>query len=89
MAHFIVLSEAQAVLGVWSTPHGVAASRWAMELGLTYPGCRVQVEQAPDFDALKSRLPELCFGAHAPEPVDPLVRKRAPSSPGWTAAAAS
>lgn len=83
MTHFIVLTESSSVLGVWASEKTVDASRWGFELSLTYPNCRVRVEQAPDFESLKERLGGLDFAGHRPEAVGLRVRA---SSGRWPAA---
>jgi hypothetical protein len=54
MPYFIMLRDRQGVVGVWSTNHRVSATRWGLELSLTYPRCGVVVRQAPSFAAFKA-----------------------------------
>lgn len=83
MTNYIVLSDGRDVLGVWCSTKSVRASRWGLELSLTYPGCDIWVEAHASFDDLKMRHPDLDFAAHRPEPIGSMLRTRAPSSPAW------
>ncbi len=77
MPYFIVLADQQTVLGLWEDHRDVAASRWGLELSLTYPRCSVMVRQAASLDELRARCPGLQFGDLQAEP---LSKSRAPAS---------
>ncbi|NJK90223.1 MAG: hypothetical protein HC923_13100 [Myxococcales bacterium] len=52
MPYFIVLKDREGVLGVWTTRDRVVATRWGLQMSLTYPGCGVTVRRAPSLQAL-------------------------------------
>ncbi len=84
MPFFIVLHDHDGLVGVWTTPDEVAATRWGLELSLTYPGCRTLVRRASDFETLKAQHRNLDFGNHVAQPVGRMRRpsvSRGVSSP--------
>jgi len=68
--YFIVLRDREGVSGVWSTDNRVSATRWGLELSLTYPGCGVIVRCAESLSALAALEPTLDFSAHVAESLD-------------------
>jgi hypothetical protein len=56
MRHFVLVGDADEVLGVWEAQDEVSADRLRLRLSLTYPGCKTHVRQATDFESLKSML---------------------------------
>jgi hypothetical protein len=74
MPHFILLRDREGVVGVWSTEDGVTATRWGLELSLTYPGCGVVIRRAASLSAFAATEPSLDFSGHDAEPLD--VRRR-------------
>ena len=70
MPHFILLRDREGVVGIWTTDDGVTATRWGLELGLTYPGCGVVIRRAASFAAFAATEPGLDFTGHAAESLD-------------------
>lgn len=70
MPYYIMLRDREGVSGVWSTASQVEATRWGLELSLTYPGCGVVVRNAPSFAAFKAMEPSMEFGTHEAESLD-------------------
>lgn len=70
MRYFIMLRDREGVVGVWTTDSGVSATRWGLELSLTYPSCGVIVRKAASFEAFKAQEAALDFGGHEAESLD-------------------
>lgn len=68
MRHYVIVEDAQEVLGVWEAPDRTTADRLRLTLSLTYPGCRTHVEQASDFEAFKDAVPNFDLTGLEPEP---------------------
>jgi len=75
MLYYIMLRDREGVVGVWSTNSGVSATRWGLELSLTYPGYGVIVKSAANFEAFKQSEPGVDFSGHDAESLD---RRREP-----------
>lgn len=70
MPYFILLRDREGVVGVWTTEDGVTATRWGLELSLTYPGCGVVVRRAASFAAFAAGETALDLRGHDAESLD-------------------
>lgn len=67
MSHFLLVRDAEDVLGVWEASDEVAALKMRLSLQLTYPGCTTHTLAAPDFQTMKARIPNCDFSDIEPE----------------------
>jgi len=77
MSYYILLRDREGVAGLWTTNDGVTATRWGLELSLTYPGCGVVVRKAATWSAFVDSEPTVDFTGHVAES---LAERRSPRS---------